>query len=181
MAVYRLPVGSRVAGSDRFVNAAMLRVDAGPREQADNRQVQARLHNAVERRQAVAEAVAEFNATLPIYTLARGEMADAARELGLRVVPEFFADRPLRDDGSVVMFRWWERFEATPATVAERVVSLVTRGCVPSLEGIDVPVMADTVCVHSDTPGAAEIGPAVRAALEGAGISITADLTAGEE
>ena len=131
--------------------------------------------------QAVAEAVAEFNATLPIYTLARGEMADAARELGLRVVPEFFADRPLRDDGSVVMFRWWERFEATPATVAERVVSLVTRGCVPSLEGIDVPVIADTVCVHSDTPGAAEIGPAVRAALEGAGISITADLTAGEE
>jgi UPF0271 protein len=121
---------------------------------------------------AVAEAVAEFSADLPIYTIADSEMAEAAAAVGLRAVPEFFADRPLRGDGSVVMFQWWDGFTARPETVAARVRQLVTTGTVASLDGRDVPVRADTICVHSDTPGAGVIGHAVRAALEAAGATV---------
>ncbi len=128
---------------------------------------------------AIAEAVAEYDPRLPIYTLAGSEMARAASEAGLRSVPEFFADRPIHQDGSVVMFRWWEQFEATPQAVAGRVTSLCKRGAVASLEGPAVPITAETVCVHSDTPGAAEIGPAVRAALDEAGVSVRSELSGG--
>ena len=60
--------------------------------------------NAVAR--SIAEAVAEYDGELAIYTLAGSEMSHAAGRAGLNAVPEFFADRPLNKDGSVVMFGW---------------------------------------------------------------------------
>jgi UPF0271 protein len=93
----------------------------------------------------------------------------------VRPVPEFFADRPLRADGTVVMFGWQELFTPTPEAVGERVRSLVKTGTVPALDGTPVPVDAETVCVHSDTPRAGELGAAVRASAEAAGATITAE------
>ncbi len=124
----------------------------------------------------IAEAVAEFDGGLAIYTLAGSEMWHAAGRVGLNAVSEFFADRPIRRDGTVVMFRWSEEFQATPEAVAGRAVSAVTTGRVASLEGDPVEIDARTVCVHSDTPGAAAIGRAVSAALMRAGVRITAEL-----
>lgn len=121
---------------------------------------------------AVAEAVAEFDDRLPIYTLRGSELWHAAGVAGLQVVAEFFADRPLRADGSVVMFRWWEVFEPTVETVTCRVRDLLTTGTVRALDGTGVPVDADTVCVHSDTPGADRLGPAVRAVLDDLGVAV---------
>ncbi len=125
---------------------------------------------------AIARAVAEFDDRLSVYTLAESEMWHAAQAAGLRAVPEFFADRPIHKDGSVVMFRWQEEFEATPEVVASRAVSVATSGTVTSIEGDPVSVIAETICVHSDTPGAAEIGPAVRAGLESAGVIVGSQL-----
>lgn len=125
---------------------------------------------------AIAEAVGRLGEGLPVYTLAGSEMWDAAQAAGLRPVPEFFADRPIQRDGSVVMFGWQELFEATPEAVADRVRSLVTTGAVTSLEGDPVAVTASTICVHSDTPRAGEIGRAVRAAIEAVGTSVSGDL-----
>lgn len=125
---------------------------------------------------AVAEAVADFDDRLPVYTLEGSEMWDAAQAAGLGAVPEFFADRPIHRDGSVVMFGWQELFDPTPEAVAARVESVVTSGTVTSLEGDGVTVTAATICVHSDTPGADEIGRAVKAAVERAGGTISSDL-----
>ena len=127
----------------------------------------------------IAEAVASYDDELPVYTLAGSEMEAAAARVGLMSVPEFFADRPLRSDGTVVMFRWWEVFEATPEAVAGRVTSLITTGAVASLEGPAVPITASTVCVHSDTPGAGALGFAVKAALDDAGITVSSDIKGG--
>jgi len=80
-------------------------------------------------------------------------------------VAEFFADRPLRADGSVVMFGWQEQFTPTPEAVGLRVRSLLESGTVPALGGTPVAVQAETVCVHSDTPRADELGLAVRAVI----------------
>jgi 5-oxoprolinase (ATP-hydrolysing) subunit A len=115
---------------------------------------------------AVVEAVAEFDDGLSVFTLAGSEMSDAAAKAGLKVVTEFFADRPLRGDGSVVMFGWADVFSATPQALSERVRDLLTTGRVKALDGTPVTVRADTVCVHSDTPGAELLGPAVRAVFD---------------
>jgi UPF0271 protein len=127
---------------------------------------------------AIAEATAKVDDGLPVYTLAGSEVWDAALAAGVQPVAEFFADRPIRRDGEVVMFGWQELFEPTPEAVAERVRELVTTGAVTSLEGEAVAVTAASVCVHSDTPGAARIGPAVRAAIEGAGHAVSSELPA---
>jgi 5-oxoprolinase (ATP-hydrolysing) subunit A len=127
---------------------------------------------------ATAEAVARLGGALPVYTLEGSEMWHAAQAAGLPAVPEFFADRPLHSDGSVVMFGWQEHLDATPETVAERVRSLVATGSVASLEGDAVAVRAATVCVHADTPRAGEIGMAVRAAIEAQGVAVGGDARA---
>jgi UPF0271 protein len=121
----------------------------------------------------LARAIVEAVDELPIYTLAGSELWQAAEAAGVPAVGEFFADRPIHSDGTVVMFNWQELFAPTPESVAERVRSLVATGAVESLEGDPVTVTADTVCVHSDTPGAGEIGPAVRAAIEAAGAAVS--------
>ncbi len=123
---------------------------------------------------AVADAAAAYQEGLLVYTLAGSEMWHAAVAKGLRPVPEFFLDRPMRRDGTVIMFNWWEHFEATPEVVAARAVSVATTGQTESLEGGPVPVNAETLCVHSDTPGADRLGPAVRHALEAAGVALSA-------
>jgi 5-oxoprolinase (ATP-hydrolysing) subunit A len=125
---------------------------------------------------AVAEAVAEFDDSLPVFTLAGSEMSSAAAKAGLPVVTEFFADRPLRGDGSVVMFGWADVFTATPEILAARVRDLLTTGHVTALDGTEVPVRASTVCVHSDTPGAELLGPAVRAVFDDLSVRVQAPL-----
>lgn len=121
---------------------------------------------------AIAEATARIDERLLIYTLRGAELWDAAGNAGLRPVSEFFADRPMRASGEVVMFQWWEGFEATPDIVGERARAAMARGTVETLEGVQRTVEADTVCVHSDTPRADELGRAIRRALEDAGLHV---------
>ncbi len=58
--------------------------------------------------------------------------------------------------------------------MAARVVRLVTQGVVRSVDGTDVAVAADSVCLHGDTPGAAASAVAVRDALRAAGVTLRA-------
>jgi UPF0271 protein len=125
---------------------------------------------------AIAEIAAALDEGLPVYTLEGGELWHACAAAGVPAVAEFFADRPMRSDGSVVMFGWQELFEPAPEVVAERVRALLETGAVESLEGGPVAVTAATVCVHSDTPGAGAIGAAVRAAMDKAGVAVDSDL-----
>ena len=120
----------------------------------------------------LARAIVEVVDELPVYTLAGSELWHAAQAAGVPAVAEFFADRPMHSDGTVVMFNWQDQFAATPEAVAERVRSLVTTGTVASLEGDPVAVTATTICIHSDTPGAGALGRAVRAAIAGGGAGV---------
>ena len=116
---------------------------------------------------ALVEAVAEFDDTLMIYTIRDSATWQAAQAKGLRPVAEFFADRPYRKDGQVKMFNWTiKEAGEDPNALGERVARLITQGEIPSFEGCTIAMTAETVCVHSDTPGAPEILKAVRDALD---------------
>jgi len=122
---------------------------------------------------AIVEAVAEFDDSLMIYTIKDSATWQAAQARGLRPVAEFFADRPYHKDGQVKMFNWTiEEAGGEPVVLGERVVRLITQGEIPSFEGGSVSMTAETVCVHSDTPGAPEILKAVRAALDESQITV---------
>ena len=116
---------------------------------------------------ALVEAVAEFDDTLMIYTIRDSATWQAAQAKGLRPVAEFFADRPYHKDGQVKMFNWTiKEAGEDPNALGERVARLITQREIPSFEGGTIAMTAETVCVHSDTPGAPEILKAVRDALD---------------
>jgi UPF0271 protein len=121
---------------------------------------------------AIAESVAALDRRLAIFTTAGTAMHRAASHAGLRAVSEFFADRPMTSSGWR-MFGWkLEEVGASVEAIAQRATRAVTEGKVRTLEGDDRAVEVETICVHSDTPGAAEIVRAVRTALETAGVRV---------
>ena len=122
---------------------------------------------------AIVEAVEEQDPALMIYTIEGSATFFAAQQAGLRAVTEFFADRGYSARGKVKMFDWKiEEAGATPAAIGERICRLIREGRVRSFDGGDIEVRAETVCVHSDTPGAPEIVRAIRTALRDAGIEV---------
>jgi UPF0271 protein len=82
---------------------------------------------------------------------------------GHRFVSEFYADLDYDGNGGLIITR--EHHAVDPTIAAERCVRAVEEGKVKSTAGNDVPVRADSVCVHSDTPNAVEIAQAVKQAL----------------
>ena len=122
---------------------------------------------------ALVEAVAKYDDSLMIYTIKDSAIWQAAQGKGLRAVAEFFADRPYHKDGRVKMFDWTlDEAGGDAKALADRVTRLMTEGEIPSFEGGVVSMSAETICIHSDTPGAPEILQAVRAALEAVPVTI---------
>ncbi len=123
---------------------------------------------------AVAEAVRLVDAALPVLGMAGSAFCDEAARRGLRTVAEAFADRAYRPDGRLVSRREPGAVLHDPATIAERVVSMVATGRVSAIDGTDIPVAVESVCVHGDSPDAVQIARAVRDRLEAAGTEIRA-------
>jgi 5-oxoprolinase (ATP-hydrolysing) subunit A len=129
---------------------------------------------AVDRRQAeaVVAAVDAYDSSLPLMGLAGSVLLEAAVGAGLRTVSEAFADRAYTPQGHLVPRREPGSVLHEPAHVAERVVRLVTQGRISAVDGSDIEVRADSVCVHGDSPGAVAMARAVRSSLEAAGARI---------
>src|SRR5262249_17398493 len=96
---------------------------------------------------AIAEATAAAAGGLQFYTIRGSAADDAATRAGLRVVPEFFADRGYHTDGSVKMFQWTiAEAGGTPEVIGRRVVGVLQEGTVTAIDGGSARVTAETVC-----------------------------------
>ena len=109
---------------------------------------------------------------LTLMALAGSPLIGWARARGLRVVAEAFADRAYNDDGSLVSRRLSGAVLHDADAIAERMLRLVQTGEVESITGRSVPVQADSICVHGDSPGAVEMARRIRARLEQAGVAL---------
>lgn len=123
---------------------------------------------------AVAAAVHAVDPGLPVLGLAGSAFFAAAAELGLRTVPEAFADRAYRADGQLVSRRLPNAVLHDPARIAERVASMVQRGQVTAVDGSTIPITVESVCVHGDSPDAVRIAQAVRDRLSEEGTALAA-------
>ena len=122
----------------------------------------------------VAEAVHLVDPALPVLGMAGSAFFDEAGRRGLRTVPEAFADRAYRPDGRLVSRREPGAVLHDPAAIAERVVTMVTAGRVTAVDGTQIAVSVESVCVHGDSPGAVQIATAVCDRLKAAGADIGA-------
>ena len=122
----------------------------------------------------IATAVHLVDATLPVLGMAGSAFFGEAARLGLRTVTEAFADRAYRRDGQLVSRREPGAVLHDPAEIAQRVMTMVTSGQVTAIDGSQIAVSVESVCVHGDSPGAVQIATAVRDQLEAAGSDIRA-------
>ncbi len=121
---------------------------------------------------AIARATARFSRDLLLFGLASSEpMAAAAADAGLRFVPEAFADRRYLADGMLQHRTQAGSVLTDPSAAAAQAVA-ISEGALIAADGSSVPLRAESICCHGDTPGAAEIAAAVRGALEDAGVVI---------
>lgn len=110
---------------------------------------------------AVAEAAKLFK--VPLMGMAGTTHEQVYTAAGVPFISEFYADLDYAQDGSLIITREHEAVD--PEAAAKRARRAVEEGKVKSVQGPDVRVRADCVCVHSDTPGAVEVAKAVRKAL----------------
>ncbi|WP_129627044.1 LamB/YcsF family protein [Candidatus Oscillochloris fontis] len=123
---------------------------------------------------AIARAVASFNPALVLIGLAGSILLDAGRAAGLRVVGEGFADRAYEPDGRL-------RNRQVPAAMIDdpqhslaQALQIALHGQVISYTGNPVSIQAATICIHGDTPAAAQRAAIVRHGLEVAGVVVHA-------
>ena len=121
---------------------------------------------------AIAHAVAQFDSTLVFFGLAESSMLTAGRAAGLTVAAEGFADRSYEPDGSLTPRRLRGAIIHDLPLVVTRAVRMVTEGRVTARDGSDIPLQIDTICVHGDTPGAADLARALHHGLADAGVRV---------
>ena len=121
---------------------------------------------------AIGEAVLEADPSLILVVLAGSKWAEQARQMGVRVAREAFADRALMPDGSLVPRSKPGAVIHNRSAVIERSLRLAAEKTVVAISGEVVHVDADTLCLHGDTPDAVSLASALRAALEGAGVEL---------
>jgi UPF0271 protein len=123
---------------------------------------------------AIATAVRAVDPTLVMLGLAGSALIDAGREAGLRTASEAFADRAYAGDGSLVPRTQPGAVLHTIDAAVGQGIRLARDGRVRIVDGRDLEVHADSICVHGDTPGAIELVRSLRNALTAAGITVTA-------
>jgi UPF0271 protein len=121
---------------------------------------------------AIAEAVKSVDPGLWLVALAGSELAAAGRAAGLRTVEEAFADRGYSPDGKLLPRGSPGALLTDPDAVAERIAHLAREGRIRAADGTELKVDARTVCIHGDTPGAAELARAIRARLDRDGVAV---------
>ncbi|QTX04356.1 LamB/YcsF family protein [Agromyces archimandritae] len=134
------------------------------------------LYNTIARdeRQAkdVVAAIRAVDPGLVLLGLSGGVVLDVAERAGLRTAAEAFADRAYQPDGQLVSRSQEGAVLHDPTAVAERMVRLASEGVIRAIDGTDVPVAAQSICVHGDSAGSIAMAAETKRLLQAAGIEI---------
>ncbi|NYT66559.1 LamB/YcsF family protein [Alcaligenaceae bacterium] len=122
--------------------------------------------------QAIAQAVFDVDPGLTLYALAGSLQVQVARDIGLPVAQEVFADRSYQADGSLTP-RTQAGAMITDLEIAlQQILTMIRQRKVVSVQGTAVAVQPDTLCIHGDQPGAVIFARSIRQALEREGVLV---------
>jgi UPF0271 protein len=124
---------------------------------------------------AVAEAIAGVDSKLIYVALAGAKTEHVSRigkEMGLTVAFEAFPDRAYTPEGTLLSRRQPGAVIKEPEKVAARALKMAKEGKVVAIDGSEIPLGAQTLCVHGDTPGAVDLVKEIRDLLEKEGIQV---------
>jgi UPF0271 protein len=123
---------------------------------------------------AIVRAMLAIDRSLILFAPPRSELAAAGQAAGVRVAIEAFVDRAYRSDGSLVDRSSPGALIEDVSVAVTRAVQIVERRSVVAVDGTVVPLDAETICLHGDTPGAVALAATLRGALEASGIDVRA-------
>ena len=121
---------------------------------------------------AICEAIYAYDQDLIVMALSGGELVHAAEDMGLKVAREVFADRAYEEDGSLVNRRKEGAMITDEDVAIERVVRMIKEQKVTAITGKDIPIKADSICVHGDGVKALAFVKKIRETLTAEGIEI---------
>jgi UPF0271 protein len=121
---------------------------------------------------ALLKAVRTFNRDLIFVALPNTEAERAARNHGLNVVNSFLADRAYDERGLLVSRGKQGSIVKDPVKIRERIIRLLQDGTVATADGQEIQMSVQSILVHSDTPGAVQLGETIRSAVLEAGAEI---------
>lgn len=122
--------------------------------------------------EAIATAVHDVDPSLVLFGLSGSELIKAGLMAGLTVANEVFADRTYQPDGTLTPRTKSNAMIHDPLLAVEQVISIVKTGKVQAVDGSIVPLKADTICVHGDSPNALLFVEQLRDLLMKEGIQI---------
>lgn len=117
--------------------------------------------------EAICHAIRDIDPQMYLYIMKKGVIAAIAHSLGLKSVYELYSDIGYDAEGNLVITRVHDAHE--PEWVANRVKRMVIENKVTALDGTEIAIEGNSICVHCDTPGAIAIIKAVRKALTDSG------------
>jgi UPF0271 protein len=121
---------------------------------------------------AIVQAVKDFDSRIVLFGLAGSELVRAGQQAGLRTANEVFADRTYQADGSLTPRSQPDAIIHDAETAIAQVRRMVREGRVRSRQGGDIPVQADTLCIHGDEPNAVQFAKRIRQALDADGVRV---------
>ena len=121
---------------------------------------------------AIAEGVARWNKQVVLVGLAGSPMLGVFRRAGFAVAAEAFADRLYEPDGTLRARKHDDALIRDPEAAGKQAVSIAKRSTLIARGGKQIPVHAETLCIHGDTPGSDKIAFAVSQALRAAGVAV---------
>ncbi|WP_121021541.1 LamB/YcsF family protein [Helicobacter vulpis] len=121
---------------------------------------------------AILEAIEDYDPNLVILCLSGSVMANQAQKRGLRVAQEVFADRRYYPNARLVERAHPKALVSDPKEAVEQVLGMVVDRRVKTIDGTNIEIQADSICIHGDHKEALELARQIRQALESQHISI---------
>lgn len=122
--------------------------------------------------EAIAEAVYKVDPELILFGLSGSELVKAGRKIGLRSANEVFSDRTYQEDGTLTSRREHNALITDHSEAVNQVIRMVKEGKFHSVQGTDVSIEANTICIHGDGESALEFAQYIPKALNEAGIQV---------
>lgn len=122
--------------------------------------------------QTICEAILEVDSKMILVALTGSKWVNLAKSMGIRVAQEIFADRALNADGSLVPRSHPNSVIHDTEEVVKRSIKMVSSGVATAITGEEIPVEANSLCIHGDTPNAVGLAKALKNELLTNGIEI---------
>lgn len=122
--------------------------------------------------EAIAEAIYKVDSQLILFGLSGSKLIKAGENVGLRTASEVFADRTYQGDGSLTPRTDKDALITDSNAAIKQVIKMVREGTVLCQQGFDIPIKADTICIHGDGAHALAFAQEINKQLEACKINI---------